>query len=166
MIGLEDTRAGLLRVERLNLTLCAGAVAASLALFSPHVAGSVATGAALEALNFRTLHGSARRFFAGELGGPGLWLGVVGLRLGVLGGAIVLALLLGAHPAALVVGLSLVVPAVVIDAWRHRPAIVDQSDYPVPPPDDPSWDRFSVLRFSAFDDAPEDRTAERPEEER
>jgi hypothetical protein len=62
---------------------------------------------------------------------------------------------------ALVLGLSLVVPAVVIDAWRHRPEIFDQSDYPVPPPDDPSWDRVSVFRLSAL---PEESDASDEEE--
>ena len=155
MTGLEETRAGLLRVERLNLTLSAGAVAASLAFSSPLFAGSLAAGAALEALNFRTLHGAARRFFAGELGGPGLWLGVFALRLGLLGAAIAFALTAGLEPIPLVIGLSLVMPAVVIDAWRNRPAITPQPDYPVPPPDDPAWDRFSVWRFSAMDEQPE-----------
>jgi hypothetical protein len=159
MNGLEETRAGLLRVERLNLTLSAGAVAASFAFFSPWVAGSVAAGAALEALNFRTLHGAARRFFAGELSGSGLWLGVVALRLSVLMAAIVLALVMGAHPVALVVGLSLVCPAVVIDAVRNRPAIIDPSDDPdappVPAPDDPAWDRFSVWNFEKMDEQPD-----------
>ncbi len=143
----------MLRVERLNLTLSAGAVAASWALFSPQVAGGLAAGAAVEALSFRTLHGAARQFFAGNVGGPGLWMGVVGLRLGVLMGAVVLLLVAGTHPVGLVAGLSMVIPAVVIDAWRHRPPVVDQSDYPVPPPDDPSWDRISLWGFSRPDPA-------------
>lgn len=157
MSGLEDTRASLLRVERLNLTLSAGAVAASFALFSPEVAGSVATGAGLEVLNFRSLHGAARSFFAGEMGGSRLWMGVAALRLAVLMGAIAVALVLGAHPAALVVGLSMVLPATVIDAWRHRPPVLDPDSYPgppVPPPDDPAWDRFSVWRFERMDEEP------------
>jgi len=166
MIGLGDTRAGMLRVERLNLTLSAGAVAASYAMFTPAVASSVAAGALLEMLNFRTLHASARSFFAGQLGGAGLWMGVVGLRLGVLTGALLLVAALGGHPLAFVAGLSVVLPAVVIDTWRHRPAVVDQSDYPVPAPDDPEWDRFSVWRMTsdAPDDAPGSRAAEREDE--
>lgn len=166
MTGLEDVRAGLRRVERLNLTLSAGAVAASFAFVTPHFAGSLAAGAALEALNFRTLHGAARRFFAGELGGPGLWLGVVGLRLAVLGTAIAFAITAGLQPIALVIGLSLVMPAVVIDAWRNRPEVIDQSDYPVPPPDDPSWDRFSVWRFQAMDEAQAEAAANENEHEK
>ena len=103
-------------------------------------------------MNFRTLHGAARRFFAGELGGPGLWLGVFAFRLAILGVAMGFAITSGLEPIPLVLGLSLVMPAVVIDTWRNRPAVVDQSDFPVPPPDDPAWDRFSVWRFSAFDE--------------
>ncbi len=148
MIGHVDTRAGLLRVERLNFTLSAGAVAASFALFTPQIATSVAAGALLEVINFRAMHASARRFFGGELGGAGLWVGVVGLRLAVLGGVIVLAVILGAHPIAFVAGLSIVLPAVLLDSWRHRPEVVDQSDYPVPDPDDPEWDRRSVWGFA------------------
>jgi hypothetical protein len=161
MIGLDDTRAGLLRVERLNFTLSAGAVAASFALFTPQIAASVAAGALLEVVNYRALHGSARSFFGGELGGAGLWVGVVGLRLAVLGGAIVLAVTLGAHPIAFVVGLSLVMPAVLIDSWRNRPAVIDQSDCPVPEPDDPSWDRFNVWRIEpAYEESVEDSEQE------
>jgi hypothetical protein len=156
MISLEETRAGLLRVERLNLTLSAGAVAAAFAFFSPHIAGSVALGAALEALNFRTLHAAARKFFATGLEGASPWLGLLGLRLVLLMGAVVLVLLAGANAVALLIGLSMVCPAVVIDAWRHRPAIVDPGDYPVPVSDDPSWDRVSVWNFWAADDAPDD----------
>lgn len=155
MIGLGDTRAGMLRVERLNLTLSAGAVAASYAVFTPQIASSVAAGALLEVLNFRALHASAQRFFTGELGGAGMWMGVVGLRLGVITGALLLVAALGGHPLAFVAGLSVVMPAVVIDGWRNRPEILDQGDYPVPPPDDPEWDRFSIwcMTSDALDDA-------------
>ena len=153
MIGLEETRAGLRRVERLNLGLSVGAVAASFALASTTFASSVAAGAAIEAVNFRTLHAAARRFFAGELAGAGLWLGVVALRLGVLGAAVLVAIGAGAQPVGLVIGLSLVMPAVLIDAWRNRPVVLEQPGYPVPPPDHPAWDRFSVWRFSAMDES-------------
>ncbi len=157
MIGHADTRAGLLRVERLNFTLSAGAVAASFALFTPQIATSVAAGALVEVANFRAMHASARRFFGGEFGGAGLWVGVVGLRLALLGGAMLLALALGAHAIAFVVGLSIVLPAVLVDSWRHRPVILDQSDYPVPDPDDPEWDRRSVWGFAAEDSDEDER---------
>ncbi|MEE2674569.1 MAG: hypothetical protein VX466_12290 [Myxococcota bacterium] len=157
MIGQTDTRAGLLRVERLNFSLSAGAVAASFALFTPQIATSVAAGALVEMANFRAMHGSARRFFGGDLGGAGLWIGVVGLRLAILGGAMLLALYLGAHAIAFVAGLSIVLPAVLVDSWRHRPAILDQSDYPVPDPDDPEWDRRSVWGFAKEDGLEDER---------
>lgn len=161
MIGSLDasagTRAGLLRVERLNLTLSAGAVAASYALFTPQIATSVAAGALVEAVNFRAMHASARRFFGGELGGAGLWMGVGGLRLATVAGAILLAVMLGAHPLGFAAGLSIVMPAVLIDSWRHRPAMIDQSDYPVPPPDDPDWDRRSIWGFETEAPEEEDR---------
>lgn len=151
MIGLDDTRAGMLRVERLNVTLSAGAVAASYAFLSPTIATSVAAGAAVEVLNFRALHGAARAFFAGELGGGGVWMGFFGLRMGVIAGAIAVATAFGANPIAFAVGLSILLPALIVDSWRHRPAIIDQSDYPVPDPDDPSWDDFSVWRIERAD---------------
>ncbi len=147
MIGLDDTRAGMLRVERLNVTLSAGAVAASFAFFTPLIATSIAAGALLEVVNFRALHASARSFFAGQLGGANLWVGFVALRLAVFGAAMALAVALGAHAIAFIVGLSIVLPAVVIDSWRNRPPVLDQSDYPVPDADDPSWDEFSLWRI-------------------
>jgi len=64
--------------------------------------------------------------------------------------------MLGAHAVAFVVGLSIVLPAVVLDSWRHRPAVVDQRDYPVPEPDDPSWDHFSSWRIEPADAETED----------
>jgi hypothetical protein len=54
----------------------------------------------------------------------------------------------------------MVIPAVLIDAWRHRPAVLDQSDYPVPAPDDPSWDQVSVWGFDKPE--PEDEEDEQP----
>ncbi len=168
MIGQPDTRAGMLRVERLNFTLSAGAVAASYAFFTPQIASSVAAGALLEVVNFRAMHASARSFFAGQMGGAGLWVGVVGLRLAVLAGAIVLAVTLGAHPIAFIAGLSIVMPAVLLDSWRNRPEVLDPSEYdspPVPAPDDPSWDRFSVWHIQRADeDLPETGDQEQRDE--
>ena len=76
--------------------------------------------------------------------------------LAVLSVAVAMAIGAGLQPIPLVIGLSLVMPAVVIDAWRNRPVVTPQPDYPVPPPDDPAWDRFSVWRFSAMDEQPEE----------
>jgi hypothetical protein len=125
-------------MERWNLGLSAGAVVASFAFASPRFAYSVAAGAVLEAMNFRGLHRASERFFEGTL--PGSWQAGFALRFGLLAAGIVVAVVLGAHPIGLLVGLSLMVPAAVIGAWRSRPPI--QPDAPVLPPDDPEWDRW------------------------
>ena len=52
------------------------------------------------------------------------------------------ALYLGANAAGLLVGLSLVIPAVIIEALRSRPEISE--NLPAPDPDDPSWDRWNA----------------------
>ena len=128
-------------IERLNLTLSAGAVAASAAFLSPGFAISLAIGAGLEAFNFRGLHRSAQFLFWGEIGSGGTWLGVYGLRFSLLVIGIGAALYFGADPVGLLVGLSLIVPATVIQAWRHRPAI--DPDAPALDPEDPEWDLWN-----------------------
>lgn len=136
------------RVERVNLTLSAGAVAATWAFASPHVAFSLAVGAALEAMNFGALHRSARIYLGGGVRGAGPWLAVFSTRFVLLAAGILLAVQAGAHPVALLCGLSLAIPAVLIDAWLHRPHYdpASQGAWQVPPPDDESWDRFSIWR--------------------
>ena len=134
------------RVERLNLGLSAGAIAASYALATPHFATSLALGACLEALNFGTLMRGARHFFAGEIAGAGPWVGVFAVRFLLLGTGIYVFLQLGAHPVALLIGLSIAMPAAVIDAWLHRPPVVDPATLPALDDDDESWDRWSVWR--------------------
>ena len=54
-------------VERLNLGLSAGAVAASYAFLTPHFATSLAAGACLEAINLGAIHRGARKLFGGDL---------------------------------------------------------------------------------------------------
>ena len=129
---------GMERVERLNLAVSAGAAAAGHALVSPAFAAGLAAGAAIEALNFRHLLRTGRQLFAGNAVG---WSAGYALRLGFLGIAMAAALWLGAHPIELVIGLSLILPLVVFEAWRTRPPI--QPDLPALPPDDPSWDRWN-----------------------
>jgi hypothetical protein len=129
-------------IERTNLTLSAGAVAASLAFGSTAFAVSLAIGAALEAFNFRGLRRSAQFLFWGQIGSSGGWLGVYSLRMSLLVIGIGAALYLGAHPVGLVIGLSLIMPAAVIEAWRARPA-VDPSA-PTLPEDDPAWERWNA----------------------
>jgi hypothetical protein len=128
-------------MERLNLTISAGAVAAGLALVSPPFAGSVALGAALEALNFRALRGGAMRLFAGDLAVGRMWLVAFGVRFAFLTVAIGYAIGAGVHPVGLTIGLSTIVPAVVIGAWLERPPVGRPE--PGPPPGDPSWDRWN-----------------------
>jgi len=129
-------------VERLNLTLSAGAVAASLAVASPQFATGLALGAAIESINFRVLRNASLRMFNGDLAVGRAWIAGFGLRFVALAVAISFALRSGAHPVGLVLGLSLIVPAVIAAAWRERPAI--GSPEPGPPPDDPSWDSWDA----------------------
>lgn len=128
-------------IERTNLTLSAGAVAASLVLASPVFALSLAAGAALEAFNFRGLRNQAQFLFWGQIRSGGAWTGLYGLRFGVLVVGIGAALWFGADPLGLLIGLSLIMPAAVIEAWRSRPAI--DPDAPALDADDPAWDRWN-----------------------
>jgi hypothetical protein len=129
-------------IERTNLTLSAGAVAASLAFGSTAFALSLAVGAALEAFNFRGLRRSAQFLFWGQIGSSGGWLGVYSLRMSLLVIGIGAALYFGAHPVGLVVGLSLIMPAAVIEAWRARPALDPAA--PALADDDPAWERWNA----------------------
>ena len=128
-------------IERTNLTLSAGAVAASFVLASPGFALSLAAGAALEAFNFRGLRSQAQFLFWGQIRSGGSWAGVYGLRFGLLVIGIGGALYFGADPLGLIVGLSIIMPAAVIEAWRTRPPI--DPDAPALGPDDPAWERWN-----------------------
>jgi hypothetical protein len=128
-------------IERLNLTLSASAVAASAALVSPAFAVSLAIGAALEAINFRGMRRSAQFLFWGEISGSGPWIGVYSLRYSILVIGIIAAIYFGAHPVGLLLGLSLIMPAAVIDAWMNRPQI--DPDAEALDPEDPAWNRWN-----------------------
>jgi len=119
----------LARVEQLNLGLSAGAVAASYAFSTPHFATSLAAGAALEVINLGAIHRGAKRLFDGKMMSGG-WVGMLSMRLIILGFAIYFAMRLGAHPIALVIGLSITMPATLIDAWMNRPPIIDPAELP------------------------------------
>ena len=125
-------------IQRMNLKLSAGAVATSLLLASPLFALSMAVGSLIEAVNFDGLRRSASFMFAGEISGSRKWLIVFALRFSILGIVIFGAMYFGADPIGLVIGLSLMVPAVLIEAWRARPAV--DADAPSLDSDDPSWD--------------------------
>lgn len=127
-------------VTRTSLGLAAAAVAAAALLVSPLFAASLALGALFEHLNFRGLYRSAAALVLPDGAGAGRGIAWMGPRFALLALAIGVALALGAHPVGLVIGLSLVVPAAVIEAWRVRPP-VDPSA-PTLAPDDESWDRW------------------------
>ena len=152
---------GLAKVEQWNLGLSAGAVAASFALVTPHFATSLAAGAFLEAINLGAIHRAAQRLFRGELMGAG-WVGGLALRFLILGTAIYLTMRAGAHPVALLIGLSIAMPATIIDAWINRPPILDPASLPVfvdDGIDEQEDDRlfsFGRLFTSKYSDRPED----------
>ena len=124
-----------------SLAFSAGAAAVSWAFVSPHFAGSLALGAALEAANFRALFGHWRSALLGGGSRSRAALGSFGVRFVLLGAAVWVALALGAHPIGLLIGLSLVVPGVVLAAWRARPAPCP--DAPALDADDPSWEAWN-----------------------
>ena len=70
--------------ERLNMGISAGAVAASCAVATPEFAGSLALGAAIEAVNFRFLHRAGEGLFEGVINGSGPWVSVLFMRFGLL----------------------------------------------------------------------------------
>lgn len=141
-------------MERMNLTLSTGGMAAMFAFAPGGFATSYALGVALEAVNFRALVACSARLFSGELAGGRPWAAMMAMRLFVLCSALAVALWGGAHPLGLLAGVSTVVPAIAVAAWIHRP----QGDTPLPAlaPDDPSWDRWSVWRAGEIEIDEED----------
>jgi hypothetical protein len=133
-----------------NLAFSAGACALSFAAVSPRFAAGLALGAALEAVNFRTLWRSCERIFLRGAPGAGPAVALFGLRFVLLGGVIFFAIHAGVHPVGLVVGLSLIVPASVLAAWRARPPILP--DAPALAPDDPEWERWDAWRARERDE--------------
>ena len=128
-------------IERTSFALSAGAIAAAAALATPHFAVSLATGAVLSAINFRALRASALAAFFGEVDSRVLWGGLFAIRFAFLAVAIGLATKANVDPAALCVGLSLVLPAAFLEAWRTRPAF--DPNAPALDPDDEAWDRWN-----------------------
>lgn len=141
-------------MERLNLGISAGAIAVSLALASPLFSGSLALGAALEAVNFRALHVSSARLFSGALQGGRPWVMLLAMRLAMLLASMGVALAAGAHPIGLLIGVSSIVPAALIGAWLMRPPIDPSA--PSLSPGDPSWDLYSVWRAEEREPTQED----------
>jgi hypothetical protein len=137
-----------------NLAFSAGACALSFAAVSPRFAAGLALGALLEAANFRSLWRSCERVFFGGGPGAGPAVALFGLRFVLLGGVIYLAIHAGVHPVGLVVGLSLIVPASVLAAWRARPPIDPSA--PALAADDPEWERWDAWRARERDAEPEE----------
>ena len=127
-------------IERWNIAISAGAVATSLAVATPLFATSLAVGAVLEAANFRALRRSTQFLFWGVMPGQRAWAAVFSLRFGLLAIGIIAALYLGVDAVGLLVGLSIIMPATVIETWRSRPPI--DPNAPRLADDDPSWDRW------------------------
>jgi hypothetical protein len=126
--------------QRWNLTFAAGVVAASLVLATPAFALAVAVGVALEAVNFRALCRWAELLFSGGVTGARGWSIGFGARFLLLGFGLAAAIYLGAHPVGLLIGFSLIIPAVLVEAWRTRPPVLENA--PALSPDDPSWERW------------------------
>ncbi len=140
-----------------NLAFSAGACAASYTLISPRFALALGLGALLELMNFRSLWRSCERIFLGGLegvAGAGPAIGAFGLRFILLAAVIFVAIQAGIHPVGLVVGLSLIMPAAVIAAWRARPAIDPNAK--ALPDDDPSWDAWNPWLAREIEPAEED----------
>lgn len=142
-------------LQGLNLTLSAGGLAASALFAGPAFTAAYALGAALEAVNFRALCACATRLLSGQLSGAGdgggVWVALLGLRLTMLLAAMGIALVAGAHPLGLLLGVSTVVPAVLIGAWWLGPPV--DPNAPALPPDDPAWDHWSVWRADVVEPA-------------
>ena len=66
------------------------------------------------------------------------------------------ALIFGADPAGLLIGLSLIMPAAVVEAWRARPAVDPTA--PALEADDPIWERWNP--WLARETEPADETDE------
>jgi hypothetical protein len=122
----------------LAFTAAAGVVAAALA--TPKFALSLLLGAALQTLNFRGLFGIARTALEQTRAASGL-----ALRLPLFGALVYVAIKAGVDAAGLLAGITTLVPAVVIAAWRSRPRdFADANATPPLAPDDPSWDQYSL----------------------
>lgn len=148
-------------LQGLNLTLSAGGLAASALFAGPAFTAAYALGAALEAVNFRALCACAQRLLSGQLGAGGhvgdggrFWIALLGLRLAMLFGAMGVALVAGAHPIGLLLGVSTVVPAVLLGAWWLGPPVDPAA--PALPADDPAWDHWSVWRADVVEPVAED----------
>ncbi|MFP8879144.1 MAG: hypothetical protein VCE43_06610 [Myxococcota bacterium] len=127
--------------DRMNLVISAGAVATSCAVASPSFTVALALGAAMEAANFHALRRSAQFLFRGVLPNQRAWSAVFAMRFGLLAVGIGAALYFGANAAGLLVGLSLIMPAAILEACRTRPPVLENAK--ALDPDDPAWDDWN-----------------------
>jgi hypothetical protein len=127
------------RVLAWHAAFAAAAAIVALVASSPKLVLGLALGAALQAVNFRALFGLARRAFAQQRAASGM-----ALRLPLFGLALWLAIAAGVDAVGLVLGLSLIVPAVVIAAWQARPSRQPASELPALAPDDPAWEDWNA----------------------
>lgn len=128
------------RVLAWQAAIGAAAALAAFALAPPKFALSLLLGAALQTLNFRGLFGLARTAFAQEARAASGF----ALRLPIFGVLVFIAIKAGVDAAGLLVGITTLVPAVVIAAWQSRPRdAADLNTLPALSPEDPSWDLYS-----------------------
>lgn len=120
-------RKGIISVGRWYLALVAGAVSVAWFASSPGVAISLLCGAGIGALNFFLIYRNCQAIFLGAAGGErnGTVVAALGfcLRFGMLLLVVAVSIYIGAHPVGLVIGLSLIVPAILIQTWISRPAV-------------------------------------------
>lgn len=129
------------RVLAWQLAFIAAATLLAFALATPNFALSLLLGAALQTMNFRGLFGLAQAAFAQEARAASGF----ALRLPLFGALVFLAIGAGVDAAGLLVGITTLVPAVVIAAWQARPRHVASAEMlPALAPDDPSWDQYSL----------------------
>jgi hypothetical protein len=97
------------------------------------------------------------------------WVGGLAVRFLLLGTAIYFTMRAGAEPVALLIGLSIAMPATLIDAWINRPPIVDPATLPVFLDDgidegeDDRLFRMGRLFTSGYSDRPTDLISDTPD---
>lgn len=129
------------RVLAWHAAITAAAALVAFAIAPPKFALSLLLGAALQTLNFRGLFGLARGALVQESRAASGF----ALRLPLFAGLVFLAIQVGVDAGGLLVGITTLVPAVVISAWQARPRdSVDPRALPALAPDDPSWDQYSL----------------------
>ena len=129
------------RVLAWHVALTGIAALAALALATPKFALSLLLGAALQTLSLHGLFGFARAAFTQQARAASGF----AVRLPLFGALLFVAIKAGVDAAGLLVGITTLVPAVVIAAWQSRPRdIADSTTLPALPLDDPSWDQYSL----------------------